>query len=692
MTHTVSAETMPSHTNRLGKEKSPYLLQHAHNPVDWYPWGEEAFAKAKKEDKPVFLSIGYSTCHWCHVMEDESFSDPATAKILNENFVSIKVDREERPDIDSVYMSYVMAVTGSGGWPMNVFLTGDKKPFYGGTYFPPQDRYGMPGFPNLLQSIAGSWKTEKKEITESADSAVNFLGKAAQPAAPSPLSAKELGEAYRRSEANFDETWGGFGGAPKFPRSHALSMILRHWARTKDKRALEVVEKTLKAMARGGMYDQLGGGFHRYSTDAQWRVPHFEKMLYDQALLARTYLEAYQATHDEFYAGIARQILDYVAARMTGPEGGFYSAEDADSVDPQNPAKKREGAYFVWKKSEIEKLLPAADAEAFCRYYGVEDAGNALSDTHKEFVEQNVLHVVPTEPAPASLERSKKKLLEVRAKRPAPYLDDKILTDWNGLMLSSFAFASRVLDEKKYADVAQKTGRFILKELTGRNGELLHRYREGSAGIEANANDYAFLIYGYLALYEADFDAAWLQEAKKLADGLLEKFWDKENGGFFLTAEGAERLFTRPKELYDGAVPSANSVAALDLALLGRYTGDKKYETYAQRTLDVFSGALAGDPSNYPQMLIALDFILGPTREIVLAGDPKDAEMRSMLHVIFSRYLPAKIVMLKGGGSEAVAPFLKDMNAVSGKSTAYVCRDHACQLPVTDAKALEKLL
>ena len=552
----MKAEVVSEFTNRLAQEKSPYLLQHAHNPVDWYPWGEEAFAKAKKEDKPVFLSIGYSTCHWCHVMEDESFSNAVTAKVLNEHFISIKVDREERPDIDSVYMSYVMAVTGVGGWPMSVFLTPDKKPFYGGTYFPPQDRYGMPGFPHLLGSIASSWQKERKEIFDSADSAVSFLEKSGEKAAvASKLSEKTLEEAVRRSEANFDPDWGGFGGAPKFPRSHGLSLLLRHWARTKDAASLAIVEKTLTSMAEGGIYDQLGGGFHRYSTDAEWRVPHFEKMLYDQALLARTYLEAYQITHNEFYADIARQILDYVDGRMTGPDGGFYSAEDADSLPAEfapaeggsaSGGKKREGAYFVWKKIEIEKLLPSQDAEIFSYYYGIEPSGNALSDPHKEFTDQNVLHVTrsveqtaahlkkDTGAVSSSLEASRNKLLQVRAKRPAPYLDDKILTDWNGLMLSSFAFAARVLDEPRYAAAAVKTGRFLRKELTGKKGELLHRYRGGSAGIEANANDYAFLIYGYLALYEATFDAEWLAEAKMLSDDMIRKFWDVRGGGFFL--------------------------------------------------------------------------------------------------------------------------------------------------------------
>ncbi len=701
----LKAEVVSEFSNRLAREKSPYLLQHAHNPVDWYPWGDEAFQKAKKEDKPVLLSVGYSTCHWCHVMEEESFSHPETAKIMNENFVSIKVDREERPDIDSVYMSYVMAATGSGGWPMNVFLTPDKKPFYGGTYFPPDDRYGIPSFGHLLQSIAHSWKTEKDKILESADSAVNFLAKSGTEKIQSTsLSEKTLNEAYRRLEANFDEKWGGFGRAPKFPRSHALSMILRVWARTKEVHALEIVEKTLKQMAQGGMYDQLGGGFHRYSTDGQWRVPHFEKMLYDQAILARTYLEAYQITQDDFYARIAREILDYVASRMTAQEGGFYSAEDADSPDPENPSKKREGAYFVWKKDEIEKIQPSEDVEIFSYYYGVEASGNALHDPHKEFVNQNVLYVAHSveetavhfkksvEQTLSSLSASKKKMLEARAKRPAPYLDDKVLTDWNGLMISSFAFASRVLEEPRYADIAEKAGKFIQEKLKDKNRNLLHRYRDGEAGIEANFNDHAFFIYGALALYEATFDPEWLGEAKRLSDQMIEKFWDKSGGGFFLTAEGSERLIARPKEIYDGAIPSGNSVAALDLLLLSRFTGDTKYESYAQKTLDAFSAVLSQDPANYPQMLMALDFSIGPSQEIVLAGDVKRPETQAMLHEIFSHYLPNKIVMLNEVGLEALSPFVKDKNPVSGKSTVYVCRDHTCQLPVTDVEAFKKLL
>ena len=718
----VKAEEMFSYTNRLSREKSPYLLQHAHNPVDWYPWGEEAFEKARKEDKPIFLSVGYSTCHWCHVMEEESFSDVSVAEIMNKNFVPVKVDREERPDIDSVYMNYVTASTGSGGWPMNVFLTPDKKPFYGGTYFPPEDRYGMPGFGHLLSSLAESWKNQRQEITASADSAVTFLNKKSQETRnPSQLSAETLVEAFKRYEANVDDADGGFGGAPKFPRSHSLSFILRQFARTKNARALQITEKTLTAMARGGIYDQLGGGFHRYSTDARWRVPHFEKMLYDQAILARTYLEAYQVTHDEFYARIAREILEYVSDRMTSPEGGFYSAEDADSLDPENhvsandpgasvPAgKKREGAYYVWRKSDLEKALPAAAAEIACYYYGVEPSGNALNDPHREFVGQNVLHVAHSIPEAAShfkksekeiiisLQESRQTLLGVRAKRPAPYLDDKLLTDWNGLMISAYAFGATVLDEPRYAEKAKRAAEFIRSKLKDAQGALWHRYRENTSGIEGHLNDYSFLIYGYLALYEATFEPTWLKEAKQLADGMIAVFWDTTDGGFFMTSGLAEKLITRPKELYDGALPSGNSIALLDLLLLSRFTGDKQYEALAQKALASFSSEVTAEPANYPQLLIALDFSIGPSQEIVMAAVPGDTTVAAMRREIYSRFIPNKIVLFHEDGQagkslETVSPFVKDKKPVKGKTAVYVCRHQACQLPVTDLEELKKSL
>jgi len=699
-----------SHSNRLVKEKSPYLLQHAHNPVNWYPWGEEAFEKARKEDKPIFLSIGYSTCHWCHVMEEESFENPETAKSLNENFVSIKVDREERPDIDSVYMSYVMAATGSGGWPMSVFLTPDKKPFYGGTYFPPEDRWGVPGFKSLLHSIAESWRSEKSRILDSADSAVKFLSEKAPgaQAAGSVLNEQTLKEAFDRCQAGFDETYGGFGKAPKFPRSHTLSMLLRYWLRSGDGAALRMTEDTLKAMASGGIYDQLGGGFHRYSTDGRWRIPHFEKMLYDQALLVTAYLEAYQATGNTEYARVARETLDYVLTRMTSPEGGFYSAEDADSFEPNDPTKKREGAFYVWEKKEIADLLGGSQAEIFCYYFGVEEAGNALADPHGEFTRQNVLYLAHSaEETVAHFKTSvdqvkkiladgKARLLSARAKRPAPHLDDKVLTDWNGLMLTALARAAVVLGDDRYRAAAEKAAVFLDRTMRGKDGRLLHRYRGKDAGILANLNDYAFLIQGLLHLYETSFDPVWLQRSVSLADAMIDLFWDEARGGFYLTAKDAEVLISRPKEVYDGALPSGNSAAALALSYLGRYTGQDRYGIAAQRTMDAFAEMVAADPTNYPVMLMALDLALGPSREVVVAAQRRDENAESFLKEVQRPFFPNQVVLLRLAGREkdldGTASFVSDKVPLSGKAAVYVCRDHTCRLPVTELEALKKLL
>ncbi len=697
------------HTNRLSSEKSPYLLQHAHNPVDWYPWGPEAFEKAKREDKPVLLSIGYSTCHWCHVMERESFEDEKTAEILNGGYVAVKVDREERPDIDSVYMSYVMMATGSGGWPMTVFLTPDKKPFYGGTYFPPENRYGMPGFKTLLAEISDAWKTRRTEIITSADSAAAHLG---APRAVRPhegvLDAKTLDRAFEYFNAGFDSERGGFGRAPKFPRSHSLSFLLRYWSRTGNAAALGIVEKTLAEMAKGGLYDHLGGGFHRYSTDGEWRIPHFEKMLYDQALLVRTYVEAGQATGNPEYARVACETLDYVMREMTSRDGGFYSAQDADSEDPHKPGHSREGAFFVWTADEIRRIL-GADADFFMHRYGVEEAGNAITDPHLEFEKQNVLYDARSteetarkfgiDPEEASLKAAslRAKLLAARAKRKAPYLDDKILTDWNGLMIAAFAYAGAALDEPRYVAAAAKAARFISAKLKTADGRLLHRFRGGDAAIDANLNDYASLIYGFLTLYEATFDEAWLAEARKLTDRMIDLFWDAEGRGFFLTARDAEALISRPKEIYDGAVPSGNSFAALDLLLLSRYSMETRYEKFASDTLAAFAAELSSEPSGHPQMLIALDFAVGPSSEIVLAGDEKDTMLQTMMGEVRRPFIPNKIVLLhrtgtRGEALAAVAPFVKDKGMTGGKATAYVCRNHTCALPVTTAAEVRKLL
>jgi hypothetical protein len=696
-------------SNRLIKEKSPYLLQHAHNPVNWFPWGEEAFDKAKKEDKPIFLSIGYSTCHWCHVMEEESFENLETAKILNDNFISIKVDREERPDIDSIYMSFVMAATGSGGWPMSVFLTPDQKPFYGGTYFPPEDRWGVPGFKSLLHSIAGSWKEKRAEIMDSAESSVQFLSnRVSGKSAESELSIETLEKAFHQYEAGYDPSYGGFGRAPKFPRSHVLSMLLRHWLRTRNASALRMTEDTLKAMASGGIYDQLGGGFHRYSTDGRWRIPHFEKMLYDQALLAATYLETAQATGNAEYARVARETLDYVLQRMTSPDGAFYSAEDADSPDPKKPEQKREGAFYVWEKKEIVDALGEESSQIFCYAFGVQEDGNALADPHGEFARRNVLYLAHTTEETAShfkmsvskvqsiLDSGKEKLLKVRTTRPAPHLDDKVLTDWNGLMIAALARASVVLGEDRYRIAAEKAALFVDQKMRDKNGRLFHRYRDGSAAIQANLNDHAFLIQGYLYLYEASFDPVWLQKAAVLADTMIEFFWDEANGGFYLTASDAEALISRPKEVYDGALPSGNSAAALALAYLGRYTGQARYETASRKAMDAFSEMIAADPSNYPAMLMALDLALGPGREVVIAAEKRDELVEGFLKEIRKDFFPNQVVLLKltgsGQGLDKVAPFVSNKIPLSGKTAVYVCRDHACQLPVTELSALKKLL
>ena len=623
MSEAVPANDHTSFANRLAQEKSPYLLQHAHNPVDWHAWSPEAFQKAKKENKPVLLSIGYSTCHWCHVMEKESFEDIETAHIMNDHFVSIKVDREERPDIDSIYMNYVMATTGSGGWPMTVFLTPDQKPFYGGTYFPPADRYGMPGFKTLLLSIADAWKTRKDEIVRSADSAVKFLN---DPAAKdkTKLDASVFDKAFDYFDQSFDAEYGGFGGAPKFPRSHALSFLLRYGKRTKSEKALKMVKTTLDSMLKGGIYDQLGGGFHRYSTDAQWRIPHFEKMLYDQALLVNAYVEAYQATGNPEYARAARRTLDYVLREMTSPEGGFYSAEDADSAGVEHPKEKKEGAFFLWKKEEVERLLPSRDAQIFIFYYGITTQGNALSDPHGEFAEKNVLYRAQTAESAAtffkipvfdietSLAGSGKILLAARQMRPHPHRDDKVLSDWNGLMIAAFAKASRSLVEPRYAVAASRAADFVAQRLTDSQGKFFHRFRDGESAIEGNLNDYAFLLEAFLELYETTSEKKWLREAEKTAAQMLALFWDKAHGGFYLTAHGAETLITRPKEVYDGAVPSGNSMAALGFLRLDRLTGENRWSSYADLLLETFSGLLAESPANFTQMLVALDLAMEP--------------------------------------------------------------------------------
>jgi uncharacterized protein YyaL (SSP411 family) len=698
-------------SNRLAKEKSPYLLQHADNPVDWYPWGEEAFEKARREDKPIFLSIGYSTCHWCHVMEEESFEKPEVAQVMNENFVSIKVDREERPDLDTVYMTAVQALSGSGGWPLNVFLTPEGKPFFGGTYWPPEDRWGRPGFVTVLRSVAESWKANRGDLLKQGENLTQLLQKKA---ASKTETSFRLGEETLRQASSdlhsyFDETHGGFGGGVKFPRSHTLSFLLRFWKRSQEKDTLKMVEKTLHGMARGGMWDHLGGGFHRYSTDARWFLPHFEKMLYDQAILAKSYLEAYQATQNEEYARVAREIFGYVLRDLRDPAGAFYSAEDADSLDPLAGAKQ-EGAFYVWRQSELVDLLGPDEAEIFSFIYGARPEGNVQNDPQGEFPQKNILARIESIEAASKkfgkslaeiervLQESKKKLFEARSKRTRPHRDDKVLTDWNGLMISSLAFGSRVLGEARYRDAAQGAADFILEKLVRTDGRLLHRYRDGEAAILGTVEDYAFFIHGLVDLYEATFETRYLAEAKRLTGEMIRLFWDEAEGGFFFTADDAEKLIARPKETYDGALPSGNSVAALDLLRVGRLTAEKEFEKKAEELVTTFSKLISQNPEAYPQLLIALDFALGPSREIVLAGDEAAEATQGFLRAVYSRFLPNKVVLLhpveeKGKAEiEALAPYLKNQLPVKGKPTAYVCENYVCRLPVTELSELEKLL
>ena len=698
-------------TNRLAQEKSPYLLQHAHNPVDWYPWGEAAFEKARKEDKPVFLSIGYSTCHWCHVMEEESFENSEVARAMNENFVSIKVDREERPDLDNVYMTAVQAMTGQGGWPLNIFLTPSGKPFFGGTYWPPDDRWGRPSFISVLNSVAASWKKSRERIAKQSEDLTRLIQTQVDSEARMTfaLSEETLGSAYRDLESLFDGTHGGFGHGMKFPRTHSLSFLLRYWKRTGKKEALEMVEKTLQEMARGGIRDPLGGGFHRYSTDSRWFLPHFEKMLYDQALISKTYLEAYQATHKQEYATVAREIFDYVLRDLTGKEAAFYSAEDADSLDPK-AGRKREGAFYVWEKSELLDLLGNERGEIVSFIFGVGALGNVGDAPHGELPQKNILSLARSmEDASKKfnqtlpeieriLPESKKKLFEARLKRPRPHRDDKILTDWNGLMISSLAAGGSVLEDPGLTQAARKAADFILEKLVTEDGRLLHRYREGEAAISGTLEDYAFFIHGLYDLYEATFEARYLTEARRLTEEMVRLFWDEERGGFFFTAKDAEKLIIRQKEIYDGAIPSGNSVAALALLRVGRLTMKKDFEKKAENLFQIFSNQIRQNSEASPQLLVALDFALGPTREIVIAGEESNPRTQALLKAVRSRFIPNKVLAFhsldekKARAVEALIPFTQNQLPVKGKPAAYVCKNYVCQFPVTETSELEKLL
>jgi len=691
----------PKH-NRLIFQKSPYLLQHAENPVDWYPWSEEAFEKAKKENKPVFLSIGYSTCHWCHVMAHESFEDPEVAKLMNETFVSVKVDREERPDIDSVYMTVCQAMTGNGGWPLTIIMTPNKEPFFTATYIPKEIKFGRVGMLTLIPRIKELWSTRQAEVLSSATQIAAFLQNTAPGAPGDSLNEPLLHLAYKQLLERFDGHHGGFGSAPKFPTPHNLLFLLRYWKRTGNEKALNMVEKTLQSMRRGGIYDHVGFGFHRYSTDSRWLVPHFEKMLYDQALLAIAYTEAYQATKKAEYARTAHEIFTYVMRDMTSPEGVFYSAEDADS-------EGEEGKFYLWTNDEIQEVLSHEGTDLAVRLFNITADGNFTDEVAGRKTGRNILHLTRSIEKLAShlnmsvpdlrarIEEIQEELFAYREKRIHPHKDDKILTNWNGLMIAALAKGAQVFDEPRYASAARRATDFILKNVRTSQGRLLHRYRDGEAVLTAHVDDYAFLIYGLLELYEATFEVYYLETALRLTEDLVRHFWDHEHGGFYFTADDGERLLVRQKEIYDGAVPSGNSVAMLNLLRLGRITASADFEEKAARIGRVFYGNVSQLPSAYTQLMASADFAIGPSYEVVIAGDLQADDTRQMLDAIRGIFVPNKIVILhpsdqKPSLIDDIVPFIKDHSSIDGKATAYVCLDYNCQLPTKDIGSMLELL
>jgi hypothetical protein len=690
------------HYNRLKLEKSPYLLQHAENPVDWYAWGPEAFEKARKENKPIFLSIGYSTCHWCHVMAHESFENPEVARLMNEVFVCIKVDREERQDIDNIYMRVCQMMTGSGGWPLTVLMTPDKKPFFSGTYIPRESQHGRLGMLDLIPRIKEVWDTQHDEIIKSADQITEKLNMIAQSSSGSELDKSTLKTAYEQLNGRYSEQYGGFGNAPKFPSPQNLLFLLRYWQSTNDEKALRMVVKTLQSMQNGGIYDHIGFGFHRYSTDSHWLVPHFEKMLYDQAMLAMAYIETYQATGIKEFEETAKEIFTYVLRDMTDKKGGFYSAEDADSEGV-------EGKFYVWTEDEIRQVLKGDEADLIINVYSIDKTGNFRDEASGENTGANILHLEKslTEVAfknkesvdglKERVESVRQKLFDVRNERIHPHKDDKILTDWNGLMIAALAKGAQAFNEPKYAEAAKRAADFILTGMRREDGRILHRYRDGHTAILANADDYAFLIWGLLELYETVFDVDYLQTALDLNGEMIKYFWDEQDGGFYFTADDAEELIVRQKEIYDGAIPSGNSVAVSNLFRLARITANTDYEDKANKIMLAFSKDVESAPSGYTQMMIALGFGIGPSYEIVIVGDPEAEDTKEMLDSLGKHFIPYKVVLLKRDDQETaditrIAEYTEYHSSFNGKATAYVCLDFACKMPVTNTEEMLKLL
>jgi uncharacterized protein len=692
MKETVKTNLMaksPQSSNRLGREKSPYLLQHQHNPVDWYAWGPDAFEKARRENKPIFLSIGYSTCHWCHVMERESFEDAGVAEVLNQNFVSIKVDREERPDVDKIYMTFVQATTGQGGWPLNVFLTTDLKPFYGGTYFPPAGAHGRPGFRQLLQQITEVWRSKHGELSESATEIQTRLQQVSltnSGTSGAELSAQILGHAGKALKENFDTRNGGFGGAPKFPQPSQPQFLLRYAKRFGDEEATSMVLRTCERMAAGGIHDQLGGGFARYSVDAEWLVPHFEKMLYDNAQLAQLYLDAYQVSGDTKYSAVVRDILDYVLRDMTHPEGGFYSAEDADS-------EGQEGKFYCWTRSELSKLLSPEEFNVTVRYFGITERGNFTDHSHPQpLPNQNVLSIVDPKLDAADqalLASARKKMLGARSQRVRPHLDDKVLASWNGLMLGALARAAVVLGDETYRKAAAKNIEFVRTHLwEAKTKTLYHRWRDGEHDEVQLADAYAFYLSGLIEAYESTLDPRHLEFALAVAESMLARFYDSRNGGFWQSAASTPDLILRVKEDYDGAEPSGNSVAVLALLKLGKITETARFREAAEKTLRAFHQRLEQLPQAMPYMLQGLDFYVDEPKRAVVVGEWSTPETRALLGTLHSVFQPHRVVL---GNVGPVDPFARNLPVVE-RPMVYLCTGTACQAPTNEPLRLREMM
>ncbi len=701
MTHASSTDPAPG-KNHLAASKSPYLLQHADNPVDWYPWGDEAFATARTEDKPIFLSIGYATCHWCHVMEHESFEDPEVAALMNQVFVNIKVDREERPDIDQVYMKVCQMMTGGGGWPLTIIMTPDKQPFYAATYLPRTSRYGRIGMLDLVPRVETLWKTDRESILGTSRQILNALEKTESRTPGGALDPAVIDTAYSQLRGRYDATDGGFGSAPKFPSPHNLVFLTRYWRRSGNAQALEMVVHTLEQMRLGGIYDQIGFGFHRYSTDAEWLVPHFEKMLYDQAMLVFAYTEAWQATRNPVFERTVREIITYVRRDMTSPEGAFFSAEDADS-------EGEEGLFYLWTLPEVEEVLGKEDAAFAASVWNLESDGNFADEVKGERTGRNIPHLgqSPRDAAGASamdpeafdtrLETVRARLFSAREKRVHPLKDDKVLSDWNGLMAAAMAFAGRVFAEPEWIGSAAAATTFVNTKMRGEKGRLLHRYRAGDASILAFLDDYVFLTSAMLELYDATHDAGYMEGAIELQRQTLKLFWDSAGGGFFFTADDNEQLLVRQKEIYDGAVPSGNSMAADNLVRIARLTGESEPLTSADQIFAAFSSEAGQMPSAHCQLMSAMQRGAGVSLEVVIAGEAGADDTEALVATVGELYLPQAAVLLvppgaSGAAIRTLAPFAESYGPVDGRAAAYVCRDFTCQLPTTDPARLAELL